>query len=71
MKDAETRWENQIKEGKVKNVSCGDIPGMMKDGWVLLDVRPSTETKKASVVDAIKVPLFVPDTNMSPGSLLK
>eukprot|EP01023_Acetabularia_acetabulum_P029574 TRINITY_DN278_c0_g1_i1.p2 TRINITY_DN278_c0_g1~~TRINITY_DN278_c0_g1_i1.p2 ORF type:complete len:274 (-),score=65.00 TRINITY_DN278_c0_g1_i1:383-1204(-) len=71
MKDAETRWENQIREGKVKNVSCSEIPKMMQEGWVLLDVRPSTETKKASIVGAVKVPLFIPDTGMSPGSLLK
>eukprot|EP01026_Neomeris_dumetosa_P073398 TRINITY_DN7549_c0_g1_i1.p2 TRINITY_DN7549_c0_g1~~TRINITY_DN7549_c0_g1_i1.p2 ORF type:complete len:271 (-),score=45.39 TRINITY_DN7549_c0_g1_i1:112-924(-) len=71
MKDAETRWENQIKEGKVKNVTCGDIPKLMQEGWVLLDVRPQNETSKATIVGAVKVPLFVPDTGLDPASLLK
>ncbi|KAK9823713.1 hypothetical protein WJX72_004845 [[Myrmecia] bisecta] len=71
MRAAEQRWESQVREGKVKNVTAGAAGDMMKDGWVLLDVRPETEYKKASVPGAIAIPIFVPEDEVSIGNLLK
>ncbi|GAX84674.1 hypothetical protein CEUSTIGMA_g12095.t1 [Chlamydomonas eustigma] len=68
---AETRWENQLREGKVINVSCKDAADLQKQGWVLLDVRPSTEASKVPVIGAVHVPLFVEDPDNSLGGLLK
>lgn len=44
---------------------------MVKDGWVLLDVRPPTETQKVAVTGSVEVPLFYPDPDNSPGGLVK
>lgn len=33
----------QIREGKVQNVSAKEAGKLVKEGWVLLDVRPPTE----------------------------
>lgn len=43
----------------------------MTDEWTILDVRPPSEVKKVRVKGAVEVPLFVPDTSLDPGSLLK
>jgi rhodanese-related sulfurtransferase len=44
---------------------------LMREGWVLLDVRPPNETAKVSIAGAVEVPLFVPETRSDPASLLK
>jgi len=71
MKAAQERWEDQIREGRVKNVSASSAGQLMKDGWKLLDVRPEHEVKKAAVDGAVTVPIFVPENDLSPGSLIK
>ncbi|GMH36075.1 hypothetical protein BSKO_03943 [Bryopsis sp. KO-2023] len=71
MAAAEKRWESQIKEGKVRNVTCKGAGDLLKEGWVVLDVRPSNEIKKGSIEGATEVPLFIPDKGLDPSSLLK
>lgn len=71
MREAEARWESQVREGKVRNVTCKGAGDLLKEGWVLLDVRPPIERKKAGVEGAVSVPLFVEDNSLDPGSLLK
>ena len=48
-----------------------DLKSYTEDGWMVLDVRPPSETRKVHVSDAVEVPLFVPDTSLDPSSLLK
>lgn len=71
MREAEARWDAQIREGVVKNVMPQDVKQYMEDGWTILDVRPPNENKKAHVKDSVEVPLFYPDTSLDPSSLLK
>lgn len=33
----------QVRDGKVQNVTAAEAGQLVKDGWVLLDVRPPTE----------------------------
>lgn len=40
---------------QVRNVNARDAAGLMKAGWVLLDVRPPTEVKRARAVGAVEV----------------
>jgi rhodanese-related sulfurtransferase len=68
---AQKRWESQVRDGKVANVTAKKAGEMLKEGWVLLDVRPQEEIAKAKVVGAVEVPLFVKDDDMSPAGLLK
>ncbi|KAI7843205.1 hypothetical protein COHA_003187 [Chlorella ohadii] len=60
-----------VRDGKVANVTAKKAGEMLKEGWVLLDVRPAEEIAKAKVVGAVEVPLFVKDDDMSPAGLLK
>jgi rhodanese-related sulfurtransferase len=55
----------------VQNVSAKEAGKLVKEGWVLLDVRPPTETANAKLVGAVEVPLFVPDNDYSPAGFLK
>ncbi|KAK9847231.1 hypothetical protein WJX84_005305 [Apatococcus fuscideae] len=71
MREAERRWESQVREGKVKNVTCKAAGELMQDGWVLLDVRPQEEITKAKLSGSEEVPLFVQDEDMSPVGLAK
>ncbi|KAL6781473.1 hypothetical protein ACKKBG_A11285 [Auxenochlorella protothecoides x Auxenochlorella symbiontica] len=71
MENAQKRWENQVRDGRVRNVRAKEVPGLLKDGWTLLDVRPSSELDKARIKGAVEVPLFVVDDDMSPAGLLK
>ncbi|CAD7704788.1 unnamed protein product [Ostreobium quekettii] len=73
MAKAERRWESQVREGKVRNVTCKGAGKLLAqdEGWVLLDVRPPKEVKQASVKGAVAVPLFVPDKETSLPSLMK
>eukprot|EP00210_Caulerpa_lentillifera_P007229 g6916.t1 len=59
------------KEGKVRNITAKGASSLMKEGWILLDVRPPTEIEKASVLDAVEVAVFLPDESLEIGSLLK
>ncbi|KAL4425370.1 hypothetical protein ABPG75_009386 [Micractinium tetrahymenae] len=68
---AQKRWESQVREGKVMNVSAKEAGNMLKDGWVLLDVRPPNEVANAKLVGAVEVPLFVPDDEISVANFLK
>ncbi|CAD7695735.1 unnamed protein product [Ostreobium quekettii] len=73
MTKAEKRWESQVKQGKVRNVTCKGAGKLLAEDedWVLLDVRPPKEVKAAKVKDSVTVPLFVPDKDMSLPSLMK
>lgn len=68
---AQHRWETSIREGKIKNVTAKDAAQLVQDGWTLLDVRPPNEISKVGLKDAVAVPLFVVDEDLSPGGLLK
>jgi rhodanese-related sulfurtransferase len=65
------RWEQQVRDGSVANLSVKQAVELMSQGWVLLDVRPPGETEKVSLLDAVNVPLFVEDPETSFGSLMK
>ncbi|KAL3696052.1 hypothetical protein R1sor_010128 [Riccia sorocarpa] len=71
MAAAEKRWESQVKEGKVKSLSAKEA-GYAIDlsGYTLLDVRPSTEHKKAYVKNSVWIPIFDENKSMDPGTLL-
>ncbi|PSC76673.1 H(+) hexose cotransporter 2 [Micractinium conductrix] len=68
---AQKRWESQIREGKVMNVTAKQAGEMIKEGWTVLDVRPPNEIEQAKLLGAVEVPLFVADDDMSPAGLLK
>ena len=42
----------------MKNVTSRMAGEMMKEGWVLLDVRPEEEIEKVAIEGAVTVPLF-------------
>ncbi|PNW74315.1 hypothetical protein CHLRE_13g602650v5 [Chlamydomonas reinhardtii] len=67
----EQRWDAQVVEGKVRNVTGSDIKSYLADGWTILDVRPPSEANKARIVGAVEVPLFVEDEEVSLGSFIK
>ena len=48
-----------------------DLKQYIEDGWTILDVRPTSESRKVHISDAVEVPLFYPDSSLDPGSLLK
>jgi len=60
-----------VRDGRVKSVDTRGAGQLMHDGWVLLDVRPPTETQKVSIVGAVQVPLFLPETRNDLPSVLK
>lgn len=55
----ERRLQSQVRAGKVKSVTTKNAGELVKDGWVLLDVRPPNETEKAGVDGAVHVPLYL------------
>ncbi|GAB4815529.1 hypothetical protein N2152v2_002575 [Parachlorella kessleri] len=74
----ERRWESQVRDGRVKNVSARDAGELIKDdwvllddGWVLLDVRPDEERNRVRLLGAVEVPVFVTDTEASLSSFIK
>lgn len=69
--EAQARWTQQVKDGTVMNVSNKTAGEMMKDGWVLVDVRPPGEVAKVPITGAIAVPLYLEDPSNGPASLLK
>jgi len=71
MRQAQERWQDNIRQGKVRNVTSKDLKAMVESGWTVLDVRPEEETEVVGVKGAVEVPLFQVDDSMDPGSLLK
>lgn len=39
-------WAKEVRTGRIKNVAPKQIPELVKEGWILLDVRPHTEIEK-------------------------
>ena len=48
-----------------------DVTKMTEEGWIILDVRPPSESSKVRVQNAVEIPLFVADTSFDPVSLAK
>jgi len=72
MKEAEDRWQANVRSGRVRSVSSVEAMEMINTGdWKLLDVRPDEEVEKGEVPGSICVPLFEVDDDMSPQGLLK
>lgn len=71
MKAAQARWEEQIRDGRVRNITPADVNSLLADGYTLLDVRPPTEISKAQLENAVEVPLFVLEDDPSVGTLIK
>eukprot|EP00249_Psilotum_nudum_P017525 c26372_g1_i3 orf=258-1067(+) len=72
MAAAEKRWQSQVRDGKVKSISPKQAGYRVQlSNHTLIDVRPSTERKKAWVKNSIWVPLFDTDRGFDPGTLLK
>ncbi|GLI64452.1 hypothetical protein VaNZ11_007724 [Volvox africanus] len=67
----EQRWDAQVTEGKVRSLSGSDIRQYLAEGWLLLDVRPPSEARKAHIQGAVEVPLFLEDDSMSLSSIVK
>lgn len=64
-------WLVQLFDRLVQVVAATDFKQYTADGWTVLDVRPTTEVDKAHVSEAVEVPLFTPDTGVTPMSLFK
>ncbi|CAK9876111.1 unnamed protein product [Sphagnum jensenii] len=72
MKAAEKRWESQVKEGKVKSLSAKEAGyAIQLPNYTFLDVRPSSERRKAYVKDSIWIPMYEVDKSLDPGTLFK
>ena len=71
MAAAQARWEGQVRQGRFRSIEPSEVSSMMRDGWVLLDVRPEEECSIASVDGSVHVPLFRVDDSFDPGSLIK
>ncbi|KAK9905450.1 hypothetical protein WJX75_000141 [Coccomyxa subellipsoidea] len=69
--NAEKRWEDQIRDGRVKSISASAAGELKQEGWVFLDVRPPTEVAKAGVEGSIEIPIYIPETEWSVVNLLK
>lgn len=67
----EARLAANVKSGKVLNVSPKEAGEMVRNGWILLDVRPVSEASRAPLVGAVNVPLFIEDPDNSLGGLGK
>lgn len=61
----------EARQAPLRTVSCAEARDLLKDGWVLLDVRPPHEVANASVKGAVHVPLFSIDEGTDPLSLLR
>jgi rhodanese-related sulfurtransferase len=71
MAAAQKRWEAQVRDGTVRNVTPAEVKAVLGEGWTLLDVRPPTEIAKAQLQGAVEVPLFVLEEEASVGNLIK
>merc|ERR1712205_47843 len=49
-----------------KEVKLSEVPQMMQEGWILLDVRSNDQVEKAAVKDSIRVPLYVEKNDTTP-----
>lgn len=68
----ESRWQAQVREGRVKSVSAKTAGELVtNEGWVLVDVRPPSEVEKAAVESAVRAPLYVPEAFDSLQNLMK
>lgn len=65
------RWQQQVRDGSVANVSVKQAVDLMQQGWVLLDVRPPGEVDKVAINGAVNVPLFVEDPSTSFSTAMK
>lgn len=57
--------------GKVRNIPAAEFTNLVNEGWIVLDVRPSDELKKAPLQNALEIPLFVADESSSISTLIK
>lgn len=72
MRAAEKRWEQQVKEGKVKQLTAKEAGyAMQLNGYTFLDVRPSNERNKAYVKASVHVPMYEVDKSLDPATLLR
>jgi len=71
MREAEQRWQENGRSGRVRNLTGKDIKPMLESGWTVLDVRPREEIDKVGLKGVVEVPLFEVDDGMDPASLLK
>ncbi|XXG47405.1 hypothetical protein AAC387_Pa02g2067 [Persea americana] len=72
MSAARKRWEALIREGKVKVLTPKEAGyAIQLSNKTLLDVRPSTEHKKAWVKGSFWIPIFDVDSRFDAGALSK
>jgi len=72
MSEAEQRWQQNVRSGRVKSVSSRELADMVKSGeWKVLDVRPVEEVENGYQKGSVHVPLFMVDDDMSVSGLLK
>lgn len=72
MATAQKRWEAQIRDGKVKAMTPKEAGyAIQLSDKILLDVRPSTERKKAWVKGSVWIPVFDVDRKLDPGIISK
>ncbi|XP_038880013.1 rhodanese-like domain-containing protein 11, chloroplastic isoform X2 [Benincasa hispida] len=70
MAAAKKRWDSLIREGKVKVLVPREAGyAIQLSDKTLLDVRPSTEHKKAWVKGSTWIPIFDVDDKLDPGTL--
>ncbi|CAA0818085.1 Rhodanese-like domain-containing protein 11-chloroplastic [Striga hermonthica] len=70
MAAARKRWEALVRDGKVKVLTPREAGyAIQLSNKTLLDVRPSTERKKAWVKGSDWIPIFDVDGGLDPGSL--
>ena len=70
MAAAKKRWDSLIREGKVKVLMPREAGyAIQLSDKTLLDVRPSTEHKKAWVKGSTWIPIFDVDDKLDPGTL--
>lgn len=67
----ETSTETSSHHGRIGYVSPKEASSLMKDGWILLDVRPPEETNIARIEGAVEIPLFLVDDEISVRNLFK
>ncbi|KDO56644.1 hypothetical protein CISIN_1g027877mg [Citrus sinensis] len=60
-----------IQSGAIQPFTPKEAAAAMKEGFMLLDIRPIWETEKARVKGSLHVPLFVEDRDYSAITLLK
>ncbi|KAL3642298.1 Rhodanese-like domain-containing protein 11, chloroplastic [Castilleja foliolosa] len=72
MAAARKRWEALVRDGKVKLISPREAGyAIQLSNKTLLDVRPSTERKKAWVKGSTWIPIFDVDSRLDAGTISK